>query len=66
MRLHSHYQNVVSAASALPLSGEAEVGSAGEQPARNTLTAQRPGDWNGQGAQLSPSQNTDHSKSSMP
>jgi transposase InsO family protein len=33
----------------LPVSGEAETGSAGEQPARNILT-----DWNGQGADNSP------------
>lgn len=55
--LETHYQNVVP----LLLSGEAEAGSAGEQPARNNLA-----DWNGQGAQLSPSQNTDYSKNAMP
>ena len=43
--LSNHYQNVVS----LPLSGEVETGSAGEQPVRNNLT-----DWNGQGGQKSP------------
>lgn len=37
--LESHYQNVVP----LPVSDEAETGSAEEQPARNNLT-----DWNGQ------------------
>ena len=41
-----HYQNVVS----LPLSGEVETGSAGEQPIRND-----PAEWNGQGGQKSPS-----------
>lgn len=44
--LSNHYQNVVS----LPLSGEVETGSAGEQPVRNNLT-----DWNGQGGLKSPS-----------
>lgn len=44
--LSSHYQNVVS----LPLSGEVETGSAGEQPVRNNLT-----EWNGQGGLKSPS-----------
>lgn len=44
--LSDHYGNVVS----LPLSGEEETGSAGEQPASNNLT-----DWNGQGGQKSPS-----------
>ena len=43
--LSNLYQNVVS----LPLSGEVETGSAGEQPARNNLT-----DWNGQGGPKSP------------
>ncbi|KAA6314382.1 hypothetical protein EZS27_034998, partial [termite gut metagenome] len=38
--LSSQYQNFVS----LPLSGEVETGSAGEQPASNNPT-----DWNGQG-----------------
>lgn len=38
--LSGHYQNVVS----LPMSGEKETGSAGEQPASDNLT-----DWNGQG-----------------
>ena len=33
----------------LHLSGKAESGSAGEQPARNNLT-----DWNGQGAIIAP------------
>ena len=46
--LSNHYQNVVS----LPLSGEVETGSAGEQPVRNNLT-----DWNGQGGRKSPSNN---------
>lgn len=46
--LSNHYQNVVS----LPLSGEVETGSAGEQPVRNSLT-----DWNGQGGLKSPSYN---------
>lgn len=55
--LHTHYQNFVP----LPLSGEAEAGSGGDQPDRNNLS-----DWNGQGAQLSPSQSTNHSKKSMP
>lgn len=44
--LSNHYQNVVS----LPLSGEGETGSAGEQPVSNNLT-----DWNGQGGRKSPS-----------
>lgn len=44
--LSNHYQNVVS----LPMSGQEETGSAGEQPASNNLT-----DWNGQGGQKSPS-----------
>lgn len=44
--LSNHYQNVVS----LPLSGQEETGSAGEQPVSNNLT-----DWNGQGGQKSPS-----------
>lgn len=44
--LSNLYQNVVS----LPLSGEVETGSAGEQPVRNNLT-----DWNGQGGLKSPS-----------
>lgn len=43
--LSGHYQNVVS----LPLSGEMETGSAGEQPVSDNLT-----DWNGQGGQKSP------------
>jgi hypothetical protein len=34
----------------LPLSGEVETGSAGEQPASNNLT-----DWNGQGGIKTPS-----------
>jgi hypothetical protein len=55
--LHTHHQNFIP----LPLSGEAEAGPAGEQPARNSLT-----DWNGQGAGNSPSQETDHSKKPMP
>lgn len=44
--LSNHYQNVVS----LPMSGQEETGSAGEQPASNNLT-----DWNGQGGQKFPS-----------
>jgi len=44
--LSNHYQNVVS----LPLSGEMETGSAGEQPVSDNLT-----DWNGQGGRKSPS-----------
>jgi hypothetical protein len=55
--LHTHHQNFIP----LPMSDEAEVGNAGEQPARNSLT-----DWNGQGAPTSPSQKTDHSKKLMP
>ena len=43
--LETHYQNVVS----LPMSGEVETGSAGEQPASNNLT-----DWNGLGNENSP------------
>lgn len=46
--LSNHYQNVVS----LPLSGEVETGSAGEQPVRNSLT-----DSNGQGGQNPPFEN---------
>jgi len=43
--LETHYQNIVS----LPLSGEAEAGSAGEQPIRNSLT-----DWDSRGAEKPP------------
>lgn len=43
--LSTLYENVVS----LPVSGEEETGSAGEQPVRNNLT-----DWNGQGGLLNP------------
>ncbi len=45
--LSDHYQNVVS----LPLLGERETGSAGEQPASDNRT-----DWNGQGGLKSPLQ----------
>ena len=38
--LETHYQNFIP----LPVSGEVETGSAGEQPASNSLT-----DWNGRG-----------------
>lgn len=44
--LSNHYQNVVS----LPMSGEMETSSAGEQLASDNLT-----DWNGQGGRKSPS-----------
>ena len=43
--LETHYQNFIP----LPLSGEVETGSAGEQPASNNLT-----DWNGLGNENSP------------
>ncbi|KAA6316299.1 hypothetical protein EZS27_033372 [termite gut metagenome] len=46
--LDTHYQNFVS----LPLSGEVEISSAGEQPVSNNPT-----DWNDQGGQKSPSYN---------
>jgi hypothetical protein len=43
--LNNQCQNYVP----LPLSGEVETGSAGEQPVRNS-----PSDWNGHGGQKSP------------
>ena len=43
--LETHYQNFIS----LPVSGEVETGSAGEQPASNNLA-----DWNGLGNENSP------------
>ncbi|KAA6325921.1 hypothetical protein EZS27_024912 [termite gut metagenome] len=43
--LNNQYQNFIP----LPLSGEEETGSAGEQPVSNNLI-----DWNGQGGQNPP------------
>lgn len=43
--LETHYQNFIP----LPVSGEVETGSAGEQPASNNLA-----DWNGLGNENSP------------